>query len=159
MLSSLIHLCWSINHFPAITAWEHVFVPREYLVPHLEELFIRYMHTCIFVICVYDGIHVYIKFPFFANHTFYNALFLFHTLKCICAIPFTVVKVVSSCVGDFVCTYIFIMAVLIFISSFCNITIHHSVVIVPVAPVTTECVCTQNIKPQSLIDPCCDNQC
>ena len=45
LLSSLIHLCWSINHFPSITAWEHVFVPREYLVPHLEELFIRYIPT------------------------------------------------------------------------------------------------------------------
>jgi len=41
LLSSLIHLCWSINHFPSITAWEHIFVPREYLVPHLEELFMR----------------------------------------------------------------------------------------------------------------------
>ncbi|XP_065902266.1 nck-associated protein 1 homolog [Dysidea avara] len=41
LLSSLIHLCWSINHLSSVTAWEHIFVPREYLVPHLEELFIR----------------------------------------------------------------------------------------------------------------------
>ena len=56
MLSSLVHLCWSINHFPSITAWEHVFVPREYLVPHLEELFIR-CDVCVCVsvrICIKD---------------------------------------------------------------------------------------------------------
>ena len=157
MLSSLIHLCWAINHFPAITAWEHVFVPREYLVPHLEELFIRYMHTCIFVIYVYDGIHVYIKVPIFCKPYLLECIVSFSYIKVHMCHSFIVVKVVSSCVSDFVRTYIFIMAVLIFISSFCNITIRHSMVIVPVAPVTTEC--TQNIKPQSLIDPSCDNQC
>jgi len=41
LLSSLIHLCWSIYHFPSITIWEHIFVPQEHLVPHLEKLFMR----------------------------------------------------------------------------------------------------------------------
>ena len=61
MLSSLVHLCWSINHFPSITAWEHVFVPREYLVPHLEELFIRCVLLCVCV-CVCVGVlYVYAR--------------------------------------------------------------------------------------------------
>ena len=38
---NLVNICFSVNCFPSITAWEHTFVPREYLVPHLEDLFMK----------------------------------------------------------------------------------------------------------------------
>ena len=40
LMQKLIHLCWSLNHYPTISVWEHTFRPREYLTPHLEEIFI-----------------------------------------------------------------------------------------------------------------------
>jgi len=39
----LVNICFSVNCFPAITAWEHTFVPREYLVPYLEDLFMKHV--------------------------------------------------------------------------------------------------------------------
>ena len=40
LIQKLVHLCWSLNHYPTISVWEHTFRPREYLTPHLEEIFI-----------------------------------------------------------------------------------------------------------------------
>ncbi|XP_003382558.1 PREDICTED: nck-associated protein 1-like [Amphimedon queenslandica] len=38
---TLIDLCFTVTVFPSISAWDHTFTPREYLLPHLEELFIK----------------------------------------------------------------------------------------------------------------------
>lgn len=40
LMQKLIHLCWTLNHYTTISVWEHTFRPREYLTPHLEEIFI-----------------------------------------------------------------------------------------------------------------------
>ncbi|XP_064384719.1 nck-associated protein 1 homolog [Halichondria panicea] len=43
VLQTLVGLSFSVNCFPSITAWEHTFVPREYLVSHLEDLFMKHV--------------------------------------------------------------------------------------------------------------------
>ena len=40
-LKVLVDLCHTLTAFPNISAWDHTFTPREYLVGHLEDLFIR----------------------------------------------------------------------------------------------------------------------
>ena len=40
-LQNLVSICFSVNCFPSITAWEHTFAPKEYLVSHLEDLFMK----------------------------------------------------------------------------------------------------------------------
>ena len=41
MLRNLVDLCFSLNYFPSILVWDHSFVPREYLVSHLEDLLMK----------------------------------------------------------------------------------------------------------------------
>ncbi|KAL5499346.1 hypothetical protein EMCRGX_G010742 [Ephydatia muelleri] len=41
MLRNLVDLCFSLNCFPSILVWDHSFVPREYLVSHLEDLLMK----------------------------------------------------------------------------------------------------------------------
>ena len=41
VLGHLVLICQSVNSFPILSAWDHTFVPREYLVPHLEDLFMK----------------------------------------------------------------------------------------------------------------------
>ena len=41
VLGNLVSICQSISSFPVLSAWEHTFVPREYLVTHLEDLFMK----------------------------------------------------------------------------------------------------------------------
>ena len=40
-LTTLVNLCHTVTAFPSISAWDHTFTPREYLLSHLEDLFIR----------------------------------------------------------------------------------------------------------------------
>ena len=40
-LTTLVNLCHTVTGFPSISAWDHTFTPREYLLSHLEDLFIR----------------------------------------------------------------------------------------------------------------------
>ncbi len=35
-------LCFTLTAFPTISAWDHTFTPREYIVNHIEDMFIRY---------------------------------------------------------------------------------------------------------------------
>ncbi|XP_062504745.1 nck-associated protein 1-like [Corticium candelabrum] len=39
----LIGICSALNHVPMLTAWEHKFVPREYLGSHIEDLLSRHV--------------------------------------------------------------------------------------------------------------------
>eukprot|EP00731_Ephydatia_muelleri_P012521 Em0006g1415a len=41
MLRNLVDLCFSLNCFPSILVWDHSFVPRQYLVSHLEDLLMK----------------------------------------------------------------------------------------------------------------------
>jgi NCK-associated protein 1 len=41
VLGHLVLICQSISSFPILSAWDHTFVPREYLVPNLEDLFMK----------------------------------------------------------------------------------------------------------------------
>eukprot|EP00731_Ephydatia_muelleri_P012646 Em0006g1540a len=41
MLRNLVDLCFSLNCFPSILVWDLSFVPREYLVSHLEDLLMK----------------------------------------------------------------------------------------------------------------------
>ncbi|CAI8006776.1 Nck-associated protein 1 homolog [Geodia barretti] len=41
VLGNLVSICQSISSFPILSAWDHTFVPREYLVAHLEDLFMK----------------------------------------------------------------------------------------------------------------------
>ena len=43
MLRNLVDLCYSLNCFPSILVWDHSFVPREYLVSHLEDLLMKWV--------------------------------------------------------------------------------------------------------------------
>nr|NVI74306.1 HEM-protein [Cucujiformia] len=38
---ALTELCYAINYFPNINVWEYTFAPREYLLQHLENRFIK----------------------------------------------------------------------------------------------------------------------
>lgn len=40
-VNNLVAICFSVNCFPTISAWEHTFAPREYLVSNLEDLFMK----------------------------------------------------------------------------------------------------------------------
>lgn len=42
-LQNMVAICFSVNCFPTITAWDHTFSPREYLVTHLEDLFMKHV--------------------------------------------------------------------------------------------------------------------
>ena len=42
-VNNLVAICFSVNCFPTISAWEHTFAPREYLVSNLEDLFMKYV--------------------------------------------------------------------------------------------------------------------
>nr|WEL12754.1 NCK-associated protein 1 [Halisarca dujardinii] len=35
----LSNLSWSVNHYPTLSCWEHVFRPREYIITYVNELF------------------------------------------------------------------------------------------------------------------------
>lgn len=41
IVGHLVSICQSFSSFPVLSAWDHTFVPREYLVPHLEDLFMK----------------------------------------------------------------------------------------------------------------------
>ena len=49
IVQTLVDMSFSVNSFPSISVWEHTFVPREYLVSHLEDLFMKYVvNGCIY---------------------------------------------------------------------------------------------------------------
>jgi NCK-associated protein 1 len=45
--TTLSDLCFTVTAFPSISAWDHTFTPREYLISHLEELFIKNIFSMI----------------------------------------------------------------------------------------------------------------
>ena len=60
-VNNLVAICFSVNCFPTISAWEHTFAPREYLVSNLEDLFMKYVFVSLEALCVVNNYVIHFR--------------------------------------------------------------------------------------------------